>query len=675
MRGPTVWRAITGSIGARLQLATTVAVLAVAALLTVVYVVESARIEDDRIDLLRSVGQSAASIAAGYEAQARAGKLTDAEAQAAAARAIGAIRYLGDNYVWINDMQVRIVMHPIKPDLNGKDATGIKDPNGKALFAAATEVVRQSGAGVVDYLWPRPGSAAPVPKLSYVLGFQPWGWVIGTGVYVDDLAAARWRMAWQLSLLCAATALSVGVAIWLLGRSVARPLHALATVTNRLADGDFSVAIEGAGRGDELGSLARALDVLKANAVERVRLEQSAASERAAKDRRQGAMDRLTQDFGTAISGVLTRLTAAARTMAATAREMTRDTERTIGSASDTADRSTTASRDLSTVAAATTELSRSVDEIARQVAHATTATRSAVTRATETDATFTAMSELAERIGDVGRAISTIAGQTNLLALNATIEAARAGEAGKGFAVVANEVKALAAQTTRATSEISEQVAGIRKATDQTTIAIREVGEAIQQVESVSAAIAAAVEQQGAATREIAANVQAVAQTAEQTSGAMASVVEIAGTTGSKSQTVQDAADDITKVADVLLAEVTGFLKSMACDDSERRRFERLPGRDVPASIRLSGQASQPVTISDISRGGAALRTQAMASAGTELHLVLSGMAEPLPARVVRCINGEMGITFRQDGATLGLVDAAMEMISRQQQRLAAAA
>ncbi len=669
-----VIRATTGSIGARLQWATIAAVLAVGLLLTTVYSVESRRIEDARIDLLRSLTDAAAGIATTYEARARDGRMPEEAAKAAAATAIGAIRYLGENYVWINDMQVRIVMHPIKPTLNGTDGALIKDPNGKALFAVATETVRARGEGVVDYLWPRPGSDAPVPKLSYVRGFQPWGWVIGTGVYVDDISAARQRMAWELAGLGIGAGLLVGVVIWWLGRGVARPLRGLTGATERLAGGDLGVGIAGAGRHDELGSLARALEILKANSAERVRLEHLAHTERAAKDRRQAAMDRLTQDFGEVISGVLSRLTDAARTMSQTARGMARDTERTLGSATETAQGSAESSRDLSTVAAATTELSSSVDEIARQVAHASAATREAVARATETDTTFLTLSKLAERIGDVGHAISTIAGQTNLLALNATIEAARAGEAGKGFAVVANEVKALAAQTTRATAEIGEQVSGIRTATEHTATAIREVGAAIGRMDAVSAAIAAAIEEQGAATREIAVNVQAVAATGERTASAMAEMVEIAGSTGTMSRTVLSASDDIANVADVLLAEVGGFLRTMQCGEDERRRYVRLPGHDAPATLALAGSVAHPAAVQDISRGGAALRTALLATAGAEAIFALPGLAQPFPARIVRCGNGVVAIAFRQDERTLAGIDAAIEAVTGRV-RLAAAA
>ena len=673
MQFPAWSRLNTNSIRARLHWATASAVLAVAVPLGWIYMVESARIEASRVAVLQSVVDSATSIAAAYEKQERDGALTREQAQHAAAMAIGAIRYPGDGYVSINDLQPRMVMHPIKPELDGQDLTEFKDPNGKRLFVAFADMVRLHGQGLVDYLWPRPGDSAPVPKLSFVKGFAPWGWVIVTGVYVDDVATARWRLGWTLAGLGGAVGLVVGLVIFLLGGSVARPTRKLALITERLAEGDVAQAVPGLNRRDELGALARALEVLKANEGERRRLARVATDEAAAKDRRQAAMDRLTQDFGTVISGVLTRLTQAAANMSNTARELSDGTMRTRDSAALTAEGSISSSRDLATVASATVELSASVDEIARQVAHATGATREAVGRAEESNAIFQRLSTMAERIGSVGGVISSIAAQTNLLALNATIEAARAGEAGKGFAVVANEVKELASQTARATAEISENVTAIRDATEHTATAIREVGSAIERVDAVSAAIAAAIEEQGATTRDISASVQAVADTSERTAGAMADVAAIVDATGALSQSVLTASDDIGQVADTLRQEVDQFLQTMAQQDGHRRRYERIPAHDAPAQIMLPGIPPIRATIRNISRGGAALGCAITAEVGAELSITLSDVRVPVAARIVRQGSGVLAIAFVQDARTLAVIDGVLDGLSKGAEALAA--
>jgi methyl-accepting chemotaxis protein len=456
----------------------------------------------------------------------------------------------------------------------------------------------------------------------------------------------------------------VGGAIWLLGRSVARPLRDLAAVTERLSRGDLTVSVEGVGRTDEFGALARSLEVLKGNSMERVRLERVAEDRRAAKDRRQTAMDGVTNDFGEVISGVLTGLTHAARTMGATARAMTDGTERTRDSVTRTAQGSAASSHDLSAVAAATARLSASVDEIARQVGHASDATRDAVDRTAETDATFLRLSSMAGQIGDVGGAIASIAAQTNLLALNATIEAARAGEAGKGFSVVANEVKALAAQTARATAEIGEKVTAIQGATETTALAIRDVGAAVGRVDSVSAAIAAAIEQQGATTREIATTVQNIAQTSELSAAAMKDVALIADGAGAMCQGVLTASDDIAKVAVTLRDEVDQFLRTMAQDDGYQRRYERIPGNDTQATLEIRDGPRVQALVQDISRGGAALRCSAPCVAGDEVAVVLPGMRVQAGARVVRSGAGTVAIAFQQDDGNLAAVDTAIDLV-----------
>src|SRR6185437_7745226 len=166
------------------------------------------------------------------------------------------------------------------------------DPNGLHLFVAFADTVRQSGAGMVHYLWPRPGESKPVAKMSFVQGFQPWGWVIGTGVYIDDLAIARQRLAIGLGIVTLLAGTSIGTVIWLLGRGVARPARALTAATGELAAGRLETAIPGLARHDELGALARALGVLRDAARERAVLAHAADVERKAKDRRQAAVER-----------------------------------------------------------------------------------------------------------------------------------------------------------------------------------------------------------------------------------------------------------------------------------------------------------------------------------------------------------------------------------------------
>jgi len=653
-----------GSIGMRLHCATLVALAAVFGLLLAGYSFESARIESTRIDLLRSVVQSATAIAAGFEKQQRDGTLTAAQAQHDAIQAIAAIRYLGDDYVWINDMHPTMVMHPTQPALNGTDLTGVADPHGIRLFVAAADTVRAHGSGVIAYLWPRPGSAEPVPKLSFVAGFQPWGWVIGTGVYVDDLAQARHTMLLVFAGIALVAGLLVGGVVWLTGRGIRKPLRALTAATTQIAGGNLQTAISGLDRHDELGDLAKALEVLKAGSLERIRLEHAAEDDRAARARRQIAMDAHTSDFGKTIVGVLARLADAAGTMNVTAQQIQTGNEQTRSSVKTTALQSSDSSRDLAAVASATVELSASVDEIARQVSHATGATQIAVSRAARTDETFVRLNQTAQRISEIVGAISGIAAQTNLLALNATIEAARAGEAGRGFAVVANEVKALAIQTSKATVEIAENIGAIRDATDETAKAIHAVSDAIQTVDNVATAIAAAVEQQGAATREIACTVQAVAKTGEQTSAAMEDMAGFAEVAGGMGQTVLTASENVSHVAQMLRSEVDDFFHAMPREEAHRRRHERMDVDGLPTTIVTADGRECGASITNICRGGAALHGSVTGSVGDPLKVVIPGRGMVIEGRLLRTDNTAFAMTFRQDQPNLERIDALIDTL-----------
>ena len=369
-----------------------------------------------------------------------------------------------------------------------------------------------------------------------------------------------------ITAICAGAAVLVSlVASTVLGRMISRPIVAMTAAMRRLADGDLAVDIPAADRKDEVGHMAQAMAVFKLNALKARELQAAADKAHGDNERRHAAMERHTQDFGTSAAGVMTSLARSATTIRETASEMSRASQRTHERALQTAHGSAAAATNLAGVSAASEEMSASINEISQQVARATQAAQEAVQRAAATDAKVTGMAELADRIGDVVRLITAIAGQTNLLALNATIEAARAGDAGKGFAVVAGEVKGLATQTAKATEEIATQIGGIRAATAEAVTAVRDVVTAIGEVEQVATAIAAAVEQQASSTREIAAGVQSVTVSAQETNQAMQEVSAIAEQTEQASSRVLSGADDVGRDAGTLSSEVTQFLDAMA--------------------------------------------------------------------------------------------------------------
>ena len=390
--------------------------------------------------------------------------------------------------------------------------------------------------------------------------------VAGAAKVSDDLtkeANSAIRMVWVsagLGLLA-----GLAAALWIGIKGLSGPIGQLKIVMEAFARNDLKADVPGLERRDELGEMARTVEVFKKNGleVERMRAEQQAAELRTSQQRKVD-MIRMADDFEGAVGEIIETVSSASTELEASASTLTSSAERAQQLATVVASASEEASTNVQSVASATEELSSSVNEISRQVQESARMASEAVDQARTTNDRVGELSKAAARIGDVVELINTIAGQTNLLALNATIEAARAGEAGRGFAVVASEVKALAEQTAKATGEIGQQISSIQAATQESVGAIREISGTIERLSEISSTIAAAVEEQGAATQEISRNVQQAAQGTQQVSANITDVQRGASETGSASSQVLSAAQSLSSDSNRLKLEVGKFLNSV---------------------------------------------------------------------------------------------------------------
>jgi methyl-accepting chemotaxis protein len=597
----------------------------------------SSSLKEQRQNELSHLAQLALSIAREeYDAAVRDHSSEDLARKAAAAR-ISKLRYGNGDYFWINDLGPRMIMHPLKPELNGQDLSDNKDPNGLRLFVEFANVVKKQGSGFVEYQWPKPGKDAPQPKLSFVTGFEPWGWVIGTGVYIDDLHAQLWDSARSVIIAALVIIGLLGTVTLIIARKMSRGLVAMTSAVTKLGEGDFGIELPGLDRGDELGDMARSIELFKVKAAEKARNEAALEEERRqVAERSKGkALTEMAETVERETNTAVGEVASGTDRMAKNAVMMTDSAlllEKNSGSVAAAAEE---ALANAQTVAKASSQLSASIADIASQVNSSRALTLQAVTASSEAQATIAKLSEAASKVGAVTNLISEIAGQTNLLALNATIEAARAGEAGRGFAVVAAEVKSLAEQTAKATSEIAQQISEIQDATQASVTSIAGIGEVIRNVEAVSSTIARAIEEQNVVTVEISRTVEETSLAAREVASQIISVSNEATETGRRATEIRDGSAEIAAKVDALRATLVRVIRT-STSDVDRRISTRV---DIqrPATLKLQGR-SVAVTVRDLSLGGAMIDEALPGIAvGTAVTLVVNGISADLTGFVAR--------------------------------------
>ncbi|MNQ27759.1 Methyl-accepting chemotaxis protein 4 [compost metagenome] len=530
------------SISRRLWLILVVAVL----MLLTLGVLMLKQIHDDlyqaKAQKTQHVVQAASGILGYYHELEKAGTLTRDAAQKQALSVVRGLRYDQSDYFWINDLTPVMVMHPTNPKLDGQNLSAVKDPDGFALFNEMVTIAKAKGAGMVDYRWPKPGASTPVQKTSYVKLFEPWGWVIGSGVYIDDMQVEFRSQVWEASLVGLSIAVLMALLVMLISRSIVRPLRETVDAMANIASGesDLTRSLDTHGR-DEVTELARHFNAFTAKLRLVISQLQTSAS----------ALGQASSDLG--------------------------------DNAAQAQARSQQQSQQMELVATAVNEVTYGVQDVARNAEHAASEMRDAQAQAQQgqvnIDSSLQQIDQLSgtidqavnvirtlatesTQIGSVLEVIRSIAEQTNLLALNAAIEAARAGEQGRGFAVVADEVRLLAQRTQKSTAEIQSMIERLQNHSDA---AVKVIGDS-------SRASRLTIEQAGLAGQSL----NAIGQALRNLNGLNAS---IASATLQQAHVVEDINQNVTQAAGLSHSTALAAEQSSAASVHLKALSEQLNG------------------------------------------------------------------------------------------------
>jgi methyl-accepting chemotaxis protein len=527
----------------------------------------------DRKDFVRQQVETASGVLAWAHAMETEGKLTREQAQTQAKQAISKLRYNKEEYFWLNDMQSVVLMHPIKPALDNKSGSSVRDPNGLAVFDAFVDVVRKNKAGFQEYLWPKPGSEKPVGKISYVQGFEPWGWVLGSGLYTDDLKALATQRLLELGAVSLVMAALLGWLTFAISRSIAGSIGEALVAVEAMTQGNLTVPMVANGR-DEVAHLLRSMTAMQTN-----------------------------------LSSVVSNVRRGAESVATASSEIASGNH-------DLSARTESQASALEETAASMEELSAQVKQnadSARQANQLATSASSVAVKGGEVVGqvveTMKGINDSSRKISDIISVIDGIAFQTNILALNAAVEAARAGEQGRGFAVVASEVRSLAGRSADAAKEIksliSASVERVEQGTslvDEAGVTMAEVVGSIKRVTDIMGEISAASNEQSLAVAQVG---EAVTQMDQATQQNAALVEEMAAAASSLKTQAQDlvhvvAVFNVGAGGDYTPAPAKVPVRSIAAKalpfKGAERRTEVAP-RPAPNPVKSTAAAPPPKT------------------------------------------------------------------------------
>ncbi|WP_296996236.1 cache domain-containing protein, partial [Thalassospira sp. UBA848] len=373
---------------------------------------------DDRKITLRYVVDQSTSIVQDYAERAKSGEMSEADAKAAALKTLESQRFDNNNYVFVTERDGTMAMHPLVPDLVGKSAASVKDPTGATPIAELSAIAVQSGEGFVSYVWPHPNTNNNEPKLAYAKLVQGWDLIVAAGIYTDDVEAAFWNVATMDLVTLVVIMAVIGGLAFAIERSTTAPLRGITEALSHLADGYTSVKSDATDRKDEIGDLARALEVFRENREKADRLQKEQETANAAQLARAKQVNARIAQFEQDVESDLTVVNAAVDQLRSTATGMAAQSDQTSGQAANVAAATEQAATNVETVASAAEQLAAAIDEITAQVSRSSDIAQAGANEADDATAIFAELANASDKIGEVVELIQSIAEQTNLLAL-----------------------------------------------------------------------------------------------------------------------------------------------------------------------------------------------------------------------------------------------------------------